>query len=250
MSPAWWLGGLELQGRALVANPANAQSPSVLGTMQRKSNEVVETVSWRRVDLCCLQETRWKREGVKQIVGKDSCFKLFWSGNGKNTGGVGILLAEKWWENVFEVVRVSDRIILIRMTIGKTVFVFVCVYAPQANLSDFEKDRFYQELQSTVAKIPASEQLLVCGDLNGHLGSQSTGFEEVHGGQAIGKRNTEGERILEFAFANDLLVGNTWFNKLLYMAFVDLKKAFDRVPLTRFITPSISRQSLHEGTTS
>ena len=83
------------------------------------------------------------------------------------------------------------------MTIGKTVFVFVCVYAPQANLSDSEKDRFYQELQSTVAKFPASEQLLVCGDWNGHLGSQSTGFEEVHGGQAIGKRNTEGERILE-----------------------------------------------------
>ena len=25
------------------------------------------------------------------------------------------------------------------MTIGKTVFVFVCVYAPQANLSDIEK---------------------------------------------------------------------------------------------------------------
>ena len=27
-------------------------------------------------------------EGVKQIVGKDSRFKLFWSGNDKGTGGV------------------------------------------------------------------------------------------------------------------------------------------------------------------
>ena len=99
--------------------------------------------------------------------------------------------------------------------IGKTVFVFVCVYAPQANLSEFEKDRFYQMLQCAVSKIPASEQLIVCGDWNGHIGSQSTGFEEVHGGQAIGKRNTEGERILEFAFANELAVGNTWFKKKL-----------------------------------
>ena len=99
------------------------------------------------------------------------------------------------------------------MTIRKTVFVFVCVYAPQANLSEFEKDRFYQMLQCTVAKIPASEQLFVCGDWNGHIGSQSTGFEEVHGGQAIGKRNTEGERVLEFVFANELVVGNTWFKK-------------------------------------
>ena len=46
-----------------------------------------------------------------------------------------------------------------------------------------------------------------------HIGSQSTGFEEVHGGQAIGKRNTEGERVLEFAYANELVVGNTWFKK-------------------------------------
>ena len=30
---------------------------------------------------------------------------------------------------------------------------------------------------------------------------------------AIGKRNTEGERILEFAFANELVVGNTLFKK-------------------------------------
>ena len=35
----------------------------------------------------------------------------------------------------------------------------------------------------------------------------------MHGGQAIVKRNTEGERILEFAFANELIIGNTWFKK-------------------------------------
>ena len=68
-------------------------------------------------------------------------------------------------------------------------------------------------LQCAVSKIPVSEQLIVCGDWNGHIGSQSSGFEEVHGGQAIGKRNTEGERVLEFAFANELVVGNTWFKK-------------------------------------
>ena len=68
-------------------------------------------------------------------------------------------------------------------------------------------------LQCTVATILASEQLIGCGDWNGHIGSKSTGFEEVHGGQAIGKRDTEGERISEFAFANELVVDNTWFKK-------------------------------------
>ena len=64
-----------------------------------------------------------------------------------------------------------------------------------------------------VAKIPESEQLIIVGDWKGHIRSQSTGFEEVHGGQAIGKRNTEGERIFEFAFDNELIVRTTWFKK-------------------------------------
>ena len=68
-------------------------------------------------------------------------------------------------------------------------------------------------LQCTVAKIHASEQLFVCGEWNGYNGSQSTGFEEVHGGQAIGKGNTEGERVLEFAFVQELVVGNTCYKK-------------------------------------
>ena len=98
-------------------------------------------------------------DGVKHIVGKDAHFKLFWFGNDKGTGGVGVLLAEKGCEKVFEVVQVSDRIILFRMTIGKTVLVYMCV---QANLGEF--DRFYQTLQCKAATIPASEQLIVCGD--------------------------------------------------------------------------------------
>ena len=53
--------------------------------MKGKASEVVETVSRRRVDLCCLQETRWKNEGIKQLVGKDSRYKLFWSENDNAT---------------------------------------------------------------------------------------------------------------------------------------------------------------------
>ena len=111
-------------------------------------------------------------DGVKHIVGKDAHLKLSWFENDKGTGGVGVLLAEKGCQKVFEVVLVSDRIVLYRMTIGKTVLVYLCAHAPQANLSEFE--RFYQTLQCTAATIPASEQLIVCGDWHGNIGSQST----------------------------------------------------------------------------
>ena len=35
----------------------------------------------------------------------------------------------------------------------------------------------------------------------------------MHGRQALGKRNHEDERLLEFAVANELVVGNFWFKK-------------------------------------
>ena len=105
------VSGLAARGRGAAGSGRSGESSECpksfrvgtlnVGTMRGKSNEVVETVSRRRVDLCCLQEIKWKREGVKQIVGNNSRFKLFWSGNDKGTGGVGILLAKEWWENVF-----------------------------------------------------------------------------------------------------------------------------------------------------
>jgi len=47
----------------------------------------------------------------------------------------------------------------------------------------------------------------------GHVGAAADGYENVHGGRGYGDRNTEGERILEFATANDLVIGNTLFIK-------------------------------------
>ena len=35
-------------------------------------------------------------------------------------------------------------------------------------------------------------KLLICGDLNGHVGAGVEGFEGVHGGFGFGKRNVKG----------------------------------------------------------
>ena len=79
-------------------------------------------------------------------------YKFYWSGNSTGTGGVVVLLAKKWEKEVYEVQRVPDRILLLRMVVGKVVFAFICVYAPQAGLSVEEKDRFYEQLQGVVCK--------------------------------------------------------------------------------------------------
>ena len=65
---------------------------------------------------------------------------MFWVGTDKGVGGAGILMAEKWVEVVFDVKRVSDRIMLIKLFIGESIVTILSVYAPQAGLEDSVKD--------------------------------------------------------------------------------------------------------------
>ena len=49
--------------------------------------------------------------------------------------------------------------------------------------------------------------------MNGHVGAEVDGFEGVHGGYGFGRRNVDGEMLLEFADALDFAIVNTWFKK-------------------------------------
>ena len=124
-------------------------------------------------------------------------------------------MAEKWIEKVFEVKRVFEQIILVKIIVGHRVLCFLSVNAPQCGLSDSVKDLFYDQLRAVTAMIPASEFLISCGDWNGHVGSTGSGYKEVHGGYGYGKPDpdSEGERILEYVLAYDLFLGNTCFKK-------------------------------------
>ena len=51
--------------------------------------EVVETLSRRKVDLCYVQETRYRGGHCRIIKGKGSRYKLFWSGKSKGIASVG-----------------------------------------------------------------------------------------------------------------------------------------------------------------
>ena len=103
----------------------------------------------------------------------DKCpapYKFFWIGNNQGTGGVGVLLAEKWVDKVYDIKRVSDRIMLIKLLIGESVITVLPVYAPQTGLEQSTKDVFYDSLQATVSALPEKEIVIPCGDWNGHVG--------------------------------------------------------------------------------
>ena len=86
------------------------------------------------MDVCCIQETLYCGGNCHTIKGKDTSYKLYWSGNDKGSAGVGAFVAEEWIEIVFEVQRVSDKIILVKLIVGQHVVIILCVNVPQSGL--------------------------------------------------------------------------------------------------------------------
>jgi len=55
--------------------------------------------------------------------------------------------------------------------------------------------------------------VVLAGDMNGHVESNSVGYDGMHGGYGFGDRNADGSRILDFADGLNLVICNTLFMK-------------------------------------
>ena len=54
----------------------------------------MEALAERRMDVACVQETRWRGSGCRFFGAIGKRYKLFWMGSKAKTDGVGIFVAE------------------------------------------------------------------------------------------------------------------------------------------------------------
>ncbi|KAK3512632.1 hypothetical protein QTP70_018763 [Hemibagrus guttatus] len=164
----------------------------------------------RKVDILCVQETRWKGSKARSI---GAGFKLFYYGVDSKRNGVGVVLKEEFVRNVLEVKRVSDRVMSLKLEIEGVTLNVVSGYAPQVGCELEEKERFWSELDEVMESIPTGERVVIGADFNGHVGEGNTGDEEVMGKFGVKERNLEGQMVVDFAKRMDMAVVNTYFRK-------------------------------------
>ena len=75
--------------------------------MHGRASEVVETLGCRRIDICRVQESRWKGCSARLVSAKDFKYKFIWSGENSGFGAVGVLLNENWIDKIISVVRLN-----------------------------------------------------------------------------------------------------------------------------------------------
>ena len=92
-----------------------------VGSLCGRKTEVCKELRKRRVDVCCMQEVRWKGQGARLVGTSGRRYKLWWSRNDAGFAGIGILVKEEISENDVEVRRKSDRVMAIVLTLGREV---------------------------------------------------------------------------------------------------------------------------------
>ncbi|XP_056698453.1 uncharacterized protein [Spinacia oleracea] len=101
-----------------------------IGSLTGGSVELVEVMRRRRINILCLQETKWVGNKAREIAPWG--YKLWYSGKIRGRNGVGILIDREYIYDIVDVSRKSDRIMSIKLVIRDEVVTIVSAYAPQA----------------------------------------------------------------------------------------------------------------------
>ena len=118
-------------------------------------------------------------------------------------------MKEQLCAKVEEIRRKSDRVMAMVIVFKEEVIIVICANASQVGRSECEKNQVYNDMDNEWDLKNSGEVVFGLGDFNGHVGRQIDGFEGVHGGYGIGKRNVEERRLLEFCGEKELGVVNT-----------------------------------------
>lgn len=167
------------------------------------------------VSVARLSEVRLPDAGQRElkVPGVDVVYNLYHSGVTDNSGrhGVAIALAPEAQAALLGWEPISPRLARVRLRGAIANISVVAVYAPTLNAADVDKEQFYHKLQTTVDGIPSNDILVVAGDWNARTGPATETVRRVLGRFALGRRCDNGERLVNFAASNRLVVMNTRF---------------------------------------
>ena len=178
------------------------------------TNRLVEelgNIKWHVVGLC---ETKRRGEGLRELSGGSWMYEAGKTEESPNAKGLALLINKNFTDYVENFEKHSDRIISCKIKLhGKTSLQIIQVYAPTCDHDSETVELFYEELEKAIDRKACSHHI-VMGDFNAKIGVRNTNDEmKCTGPFGTGNRNERGERLLDFAEENNLVVTNSLFFK-------------------------------------
>ena len=141
--------------------------------MTGKGRELADVLNRRRIDIACVQETRWRGSKGKEL-GEGYNYTIT---EKQRTEMESTLVSQQWRDNVLNNNRITDRIMALQLVIAKGKMNVLSVYTPQTGCTDDDKDNFWKKLDEVLQSIPANEKVILAGDMNGHVGADRSGVD-------------------------------------------------------------------------
>ena len=164
---------------------------------QAKQAQLAQDLGTYKVDIMCLQETKVSEQMDSRI---DNTRLILIPGQCRHYG-LGFALNAEWGQRLINYEPLGDRICVARFDIGREQrLIVINVYAPT-------------QARAT-ANASTNNTLVIAGDFNAKIGQ----WEELRdaateslGKYSRGRRNKNGQRLVEFCEENGLVVTNSLF---------------------------------------
>ena len=164
------------------------------------------------IDIAAISESRV----LGDTVFEDGGYTFFLKGKAvgeKCHHGVGFAIRSKLVKHLSGKypVGINERLMTMSLPLDDFTLSIVSAYAPTLASSDESKESFYGALTDAIKGIPPSHKLLVMGDFNARVGTDSTSWENVIGKHGVGNENSNGTLLLSMCSQLELVITNTIF---------------------------------------
>ena len=126
-----------------------------------------------KINIMGISETRRKTSGRRVLHDPYICME---SGDPTGKYGVAIIVTPEVANRIEDFKPINNRMAHMTVNFGREKAIFIILYAPQQGRTDEEKEEFFGNVQTEIDNIKSNKDVIVMGDLNGHVGTTRTGY--------------------------------------------------------------------------